>query len=94
MGEPKTSSYNLIELTNSLPDELLKASMVGDNEDWIAHKVSAINHYRKLPQISTKLKMWKKIAAIESILSTDFSDESLSIILNEFLSFAFAEAIF
>ena len=67
MGEPKTSSYNLIELTNSLPDELLKASMVGDNEDWIAHKVSAINHYRKLPQISTKLKMWKKIAAIEIV---------------------------
>ena len=39
--------------------------MAGANKDWIAHKVNAINHYRKLPQIDPKMKMWKKISAIE-----------------------------
>ena len=65
MGNSKTSQHNLIELINSLPEELLKASMTGANKDWIAHKVNAINLYRKLPQVDPKLKMWKKISAIE-----------------------------
>jgi len=65
MDKSNTPSINLIQFINSLPDELLKASMAGANEEWIAYKVNAINHYRKLPEIDTKQKMWKKISAIE-----------------------------
>ena len=65
MGKSETTPYNLIQLINSMPDELLNASLTGANEGWITQKVNAINHYRKLPQIDTKSKMWKKISAIE-----------------------------
>ena len=65
MDKSNTTPLNLIQMINSLPDELLKASMTGANKDWIAIKVNAINHYRKLPDIGAKQKMWKKISAIE-----------------------------
>ena len=66
MVKSNTSTRNLIELIDSLPDELLRASMVGVNEKWIAHKVNAINRMHKLPPIDKKSKMWKKLSAIET----------------------------
>ena len=52
-------------MINSLPEELLKASIAGANKKMIAQKVDAINYCRKLAQIDPKSKMWKKIAALE-----------------------------
>jgi Fe-S cluster assembly protein SufD len=65
MKNLNSPSIDLIHFINSLPNELLKASMAGANDKWIAHKVKAINHYRQLPEADAKHKMWKKISAIK-----------------------------
>lgn len=65
MSDINSSPTNLLQLVNSLPEELQRASMAGANSDWIAHKVKASNHYRKLHEIDIKSKMWKKISTIE-----------------------------
>jgi Fe-S cluster assembly protein SufD len=65
MHAKKTSSNSLIQIINSMPEEMLNASIAGANKKWVAQKVNAVNHYRKLNLINAKSKIWKKISVIE-----------------------------
>ncbi|MDP2965155.1 MAG: SufD family Fe-S cluster assembly protein [Pelolinea sp.] len=60
-----TTTYNLIQVINSLPDELLKSSQAGTNAKWVTHKVNAIRRYMALDEIDTKSKLWKKLTGLE-----------------------------
>lgn len=62
MKEAISTPETLIQVINSLPDEVLKSSMTGANEKWVTHKINAINHYRQLALIDAKSKLWKRIS--------------------------------
>jgi Fe-S cluster assembly protein SufD len=60
-----TTAYNLIQMINSIPDELLKLSQAGTNPKWVTHKINAISQYMTLDAIDAKSKLWKKLTELE-----------------------------
>jgi Fe-S cluster assembly protein SufD len=65
MQDSVKTPYNLIQVINSMPDELLKLSQSGVSTNTKVYKVNALSEYRSSHDINPKSRLWKKFSKLE-----------------------------